>query len=63
MTMQKQPLTILEEKGLKQYGLPVNTDSLLSDSFRLGMAWQANIEAQGRELTEHEHEQDKSNES
>ena len=40
--MHKEPLTELEEKGLKAHGLDIGTASQLSDCFRLGMKWQAN---------------------
>lgn len=53
MSTHKQPLTIIERKGLTRHGLAVDTPSQNSDCFRLGMAWQANIEAQEREIDEH----------
>lgn len=39
MSMHKIPLTILEEEGLRKYGLRIGTASQLSDAFRLGMKW------------------------
>lgn len=39
MSMHKQPLTEIEESGLKAHRLAVGTPSQLSDAFRLGIAW------------------------
>lgn len=39
MSMHKKPLTDIERDGLKKHGLAIDKPSMLSDAFRLGVAW------------------------
>lgn len=45
MSMHKKPLTDIERDGLKKHGLAIDKPSMLSDAFRLGVAWA--LEQQG----------------
>jgi len=52
MTMHRKPLTELERSGLEAHYLPVGKPSMLSDAFRLGIAWALNGAI--KELVTHE---------
>ena len=52
MSMHKIPLTEIEESGLVTHHMPVGVPSILSDAFRLGVAWgqKAEREIQGKTM-------------